>query len=104
GHGLGKRPTLERYAAADHLLVTRTGDVRGFVDDLLAERGLSRRVALTVPSFMWALAALAESELVAALPRMLVRVHGPRFGVTAIEPPVRIGYSEIRAVATRPAM
>lgn len=104
GHTLGPRPTLRRYAAAGHLLVTRAGDSRGFVDDVLAEHGLARTVVLTVPSFMWALAALAESDLVAALPRMLVRAHGSRFGVVAVEPPVPMGRSRITVVASRAAM
>jgi hypothetical protein len=37
------------------------------------------------------------------LPRMLVRVHGARFGVTAIEPPLPLGASRVRVVATRAA-
>jgi DNA-binding transcriptional LysR family regulator len=104
GHRLGRRPTLDRYAQARHVLVTRTGDRRGFVDDLLAKHGLSRTVALTVPTFMAALAAICDSDLVAALPRSLVEKQGARFGVVAAEPPVRIGHSRIKAIATRPAM
>jgi DNA-binding transcriptional LysR family regulator len=86
------------------VLVARAGDIRGFVDDVLAEHGLERTVVLTVPSFMWALAALAQSDLVAALPRMLVRAHGSRFGVVAVEPPMRMGRSRVTVVASRAAM
>jgi len=39
------------FCAAHHLLVSLSGDPRGFVDDLLAQRGLKRRIALTVPTF-----------------------------------------------------
>ena len=55
-----------------HLLVSLTGDAHGFVDEMLAKRGLPRRVALTVPNFMMALALIAETDLIAALPRRLV--------------------------------
>jgi DNA-binding transcriptional LysR family regulator len=104
GHPLGKRPSLERYAAAQHVLVSPTGAARGFMDDVLAEHGLERRIALTVPSFLWALTVLADGDLVATLPRTLVRAHGKRFGVTALEPPLPFGPTRVRAVATRAAM
>jgi DNA-binding transcriptional LysR family regulator len=104
GHPLGKKPSLARYAAAQHVLVSPTGAARGFMDDVLAEHGLQRRIALTVPSFMWALTVLADGDLVATLPRTLVRAHGGRFGVAALEPPLRVGATRVRAVATRAAM
>jgi DNA-binding transcriptional LysR family regulator len=104
GHPLGKKPSLERYAAAQHVLVSPTGAARGFMDDVLAEHGLQRRIALTVPSFLWALTVLDGGDLVATLPRTLVRVHGARFGATAIEPPLPFGATRVRAVATRAAM
>jgi DNA-binding transcriptional LysR family regulator len=104
GHALGKKPSLERYAAAQHVLVSPTGAPRGFMDDLLAEHGLSRNVALTVPTFLWALTAIADSDLVGTLPRTLVRVHGARFGVAALEPPLPLGATRVRVVATRAAL
>ena len=104
GHALGKKPSLEQYAAAQHVLVSPTGAARGFMDDLLAEHGLSRKIALTVPSFLWALTVIADGDLVGALPRTLVRVHGARFGVTALEPPLPFGATRVRVVATRAAL
>lgn len=104
GHPLGKKPSLAQYAAAQHVLVSPTGAGRGFMDDLLAEHGLSRRIALTVPSFLWALTVIADGDLVGTLPRTLVRTHGGRFGVTALEPPLPFGQTRVRAVATRAAM
>jgi DNA-binding transcriptional LysR family regulator len=104
GHPLGKKPTLARYAAAQHVLVSPTGAARGFVDDVLEKHGLQRRIALTVPTFLWGLTVLAEGDLVAALPRTLVRAHGAKFGVVAIEPPLPLASTRVRAVATRAAM
>jgi DNA-binding transcriptional LysR family regulator len=104
GHPLLARPTLEAYCAAAHLLVARGADGRGFVDEALAARGLSRRVALTVPSFLWALAVLAETDLVGALPRRLVARHGPRAGVAAAEPPIPLRSDAIAAVTVKAAL
>ena len=86
------------------LMITNTQSGTNIMDDLLAEHGLSRRIALTVPSFLWALTVIADGDLVGTLPRTLVRVHGARFGVAALEPPLPFGATRVRAVATRAAM
>lgn len=104
GHSLGKKPSLARYAAAQHVLVSPTGAARGFMDDLLAEHGLARKIALTVPSFLWALTVIGGGDLIGTLPRTLVRMHGARFGVTALEPPLPFGATRVRVVATKAAM
>lgn len=88
GHPLADDPTLERWCAVEHLVVSTSGEAHGFVDELLASRGLARRVALTVPNFMLALATLAETDLVAALPQRLIEMHGHRFGLTGLPPPM----------------
>ena len=53
GHPFAADPTLERYCEASHLVVSHSGDPNGFVDRLLAQEGRSRRVARTVPNFMF---------------------------------------------------
>jgi len=70
----------------------------------LAAQHRSRRVAVTVPNFMMALAAVAETDLVAALPRRLMAMHAARFGVVASEMPLSHPNSIVRAVATKAAM
>jgi DNA-binding transcriptional LysR family regulator len=103
-HPLAKNPSLASYGRAEHLLVSRHGDPRGFVDDVLEAHGVRRRVALTVPSFVWALTIVADSDIVAALPRGLVAAYGARFGVEAFEPPVPLGRFRILAVTPQVAM
>jgi DNA-binding transcriptional LysR family regulator len=103
-HPFAASPTLEAYRAAQHLVVSVTGDPHGFVDQALAEHGLARRTAVTAPNFMFALALLADTDLVSALPRRFTAMHGPRFGVTGVEPPLRLPRFQLRAVAPRAAM
>jgi DNA-binding transcriptional LysR family regulator len=103
-HPLRRRPTLERYCEQRHLVVSEDGDPLGFVDELLAREGRSRRVALTVPNFMFALAMLPDSDLACALPRRLVAMHGARFGVAAIEPPLSLPRFRLNAVVPRVAL
>ena len=73
GHPFAKASTLARYCELQHLVVSLTGDAHGFVDTLLAKQGRTRRVAATVPNFMLALAVIAETDLISALPRTLRR-------------------------------
>src|SRR4051794_39098567 len=104
GHRFARAPTMAAFCDAHHLLVTLSGDPRGFVDDVLAKQGRTRRIALTVPTFMMALAHLANSELVAALPRRLVAIHAARFGLTSVELPFKRKPDPIVAVAPKAAM
>jgi DNA-binding transcriptional LysR family regulator len=62
-------PSLEAYAALDHVLVSPRGDTSGALDRLLAEHGLKRRIALLVATYLAIPAALAASKLVATVPR-----------------------------------
>lgn len=104
GHPFADKPTLDRFLAVQHLLVSHTGEAFGFIDRLLAEQGLSRRIALTVPNFMFALAVIAETDLVAALPRAFVAMHGARFGVASVKAPMRLTRFRIRAIAPTVAL
>jgi DNA-binding transcriptional LysR family regulator len=104
GHPFARNPTLDRYCESQHLLVSASGDAHGFFDLILAGQGRSRRVALTVPNFLMALAVVAETNLVASLPRRLVATHAARFGVVTSELPLSYPHSIVRAVATKAAM
>jgi DNA-binding transcriptional LysR family regulator len=61
GHPYALEPGLRRFCEAHHVLVSVTGQSQGFIDRLLLERGRARRIAVTVPSFMLALALVAET-------------------------------------------
>jgi DNA-binding transcriptional LysR family regulator len=105
-HAFGRDPSLENYCAMRHLLVSVIGDDRGVIDEALAKEGLSRRVVLTVPNFMIALATIAESDIIATLPRRLVQRHAKRFGLQLREIPLRSPRKPdgIGVVSTKAAM
>jgi DNA-binding transcriptional LysR family regulator len=104
GHPFQKAPGLRNYCALRHLVVSHTGDAYGFVDAELARQGLSRRVALTVPNFAFALGVLAETDLVSALPRRFVEMHGPRFGIVAVKAPLALPGFAINLVLPKVAL
>ncbi|WP_437657388.1 LysR family transcriptional regulator [Sorangium sp. So ce1182] len=64
GHPASRRTlTVARYAACEHLMVSPHGEDHNVIDGELAERGLRRRVALTVSHFLVAPFILAGSDL-----------------------------------------
>jgi len=72
GHPLtGAEPTMERFADAVHVVVSRRGLRHGPVDAVLEAHGLRRRVAAAVASFAAALAIVEGSDAVCVLPRRL---------------------------------
>ncbi|RWK60484.1 LysR family transcriptional regulator [Mesorhizobium sp.] len=104
GHPFADDPTLERYCEMKHLVVSFTGDPHGFVDEVLATQGFSRRIALTVPSFMFALSVLADTDLISALPKRFVAMHAARFGVVSLEAPLPLTTFQLNAIAPTAAM
>lgn len=104
GHAYAKAPSLKRFCEMRHVLVSLTGDAHGFVDIALAERGLKRRIELTVPNFMMALAIVAETDLIAALPKQLAATHAARFNVVSTKPPLPLRRDPIRAVTSKAAL
>jgi len=104
GHRFARNPTLERYCEMQHLVVSHSGDPHGFVDDALAKRGRERRIALTVPNFMLAVAVVAETDLLAALPGRFAAMHRARFGIVGLDAPLPLPASRVNAVAPKAAL
>lgn len=104
GHSLTTAPTLDRYCEVRHIVVSLTGDPYGFIDDALSKLDRSRRIALTVPNFMFALSVVAESDFVCALPRRFAAMHAARFDVVSLEALLPLGRFRLNAVAPQAAM
>ena len=96
GHALlGARVTLKRFAAEDHVAITQRGRTLEPVDSVLAEAGVARRIALTVPSAYGALMAAARSSLVACAPEPLVRGVASGLGLEIIKLPVTVPTEQV---------
>lgn len=63
------------------------GGFHGITDSALAEVGLSRRVVLSVPHFLFVIQVLMSTDLVAMLPERLVRGNP---ALQMAEPPLAI--------------
>jgi DNA-binding transcriptional LysR family regulator len=84
------RLTLRRYLASEHILVSLEGKSQGVVDRALRRNNQGRRVALTVPHFMSALALAAGSDSVLTLPTSAARRGAELFDLCVFAPPLRL--------------
>lgn len=87
---IGKKLDLATFVALPHAFIAPRGTPRGVVDDLLAERGLSRRVALMLQHFLVAPHAVAGSDLVITLAERVARAFAAHLPLTIHEPPLAI--------------
>ena len=80
--------TLDDYLAMKHLLISRTGTRFGVIDDWLAERGLSRRVALIVPHFLSAPLIVAQTDMELSLPERIANVFAASTPLSVLTLPI----------------
>jgi DNA-binding transcriptional LysR family regulator len=74
GHPLaGGELTAERFAAAEHVTVSRRGRLRGVVDGALAELGLARRVLASLPTTAAALDLVARTDVLVVVAERVCR-------------------------------
>ncbi|MEW1691453.1 LysR family transcriptional regulator [Streptomyces sp. NPDC091265] len=89
GHPLTEGPlSLERYAATEHLTVSRRGSLRDPIDDALTAQGLERRVVAAGPTAAFALQLARDSDLVVTLPDAVTRTAREQLGLVTLLPPL----------------
>ncbi|WP_411104892.1 LysR family transcriptional regulator [Streptomyces sp. cmx-4-9] len=89
GHPLTEgRLSVERYAAAEHLTVSRRGSLRDPIDDALNARGHERRVVAAGPTADFALSLALDTDLVVTLPDAVTRSARERLGLVALPAPL----------------
>ena len=86
---------------AQHLLVSVTGEIDGIVDRYLTEKGLSRRVAVTVPNSMVAFEMVESTDLLVSAPRRLVAAQAKRFALKTVELPLALPSSHIQVISPK---
>lgn len=90
-HPLAKETlSLEDFVAADHLLVSITGEVTGPTDHALQNMGLSRRVAMSVNQFHNVPPLLKQSDLICVAPSLAIEQEVFRGELAVFESPVEI--------------
>ncbi len=91
GHPLlRERVSVRRFAAIDHVLISPRGRVTGAVDEALRQRGLRRRVAVVVSTFMAAALVVAATDLVLTCATTSAVEAERHFGLHSFRPPLPI--------------
>ena len=84
----GSALTVESFCRERHILVTERGDETGAVDKELANRGLTRRIVLTVPQVSLIPMLLAESKSIATIARCAAKCLARMTTIQLIELPI----------------
>lgn len=85
-----RRLSLEAYARLSHLEIELGGWRDTAIDHALAERGLRRHVALTVPYFLAVPAIVAGSDLVATTTQSIATTFSKQLGLRFLKPPLEL--------------
>jgi len=93
GHpALKRKLTVDAFSQLDFVVVSpEGGGFRGITDTVLESRGRKRRVAMSVPHFLFVPHVVARTDLVAMLPSRLLQARSEDLRV--VEPPLDVpGY------------
>lgn len=103
GHPLAVRlRRRETFRDARHVAVVGRGQFEDPVDTWLREKGVARRIALVVPSYLQALHTVAHTDLVAFVPRRLIEALAVPLSLSIVTPPLDPGsYEEFMFHPTR---
>jgi DNA-binding transcriptional LysR family regulator len=83
--------SLKTFLSSRHVAVVGKGIREDPVDTWLRQQGLERQIALRVPSYLQALQVVAESDLVAFVPRRLAHSLARPLSLATVPPPVDPG-------------
>jgi len=85
---IGDTLDLDTFIALPHAFVAPRGTPGGIVDDLLAERGLTRRVAVMVQHFLVAPWLIAQSNMVITIADRIARAFVTQLPLKVLTPPL----------------
>jgi DNA-binding transcriptional LysR family regulator len=85
-----RRLTLKQYLEFQHVLVELREGQQALVDRALSQLGAKRQVALTLPFFVPAIFAVAQTDLILTVPRKLAKITAVMAGVRVVEAPREI--------------
>ncbi|HCT07106.1 MAG TPA: LysR family transcriptional regulator [Pseudomonas sp.] len=69
GHPLSQGTvSIRRYAEGQHVYVSRRGQARGQIDDVLESQGMPRQISTIVAGFSTAIALARDTDLIASVP------------------------------------
>lgn len=89
GHPMARRKwAVEDYARVKHVGISIFGDAGSDLDAQLAKFGVQRRMALVTPTFIAALAVVAQTDMATTMSRVFAGRFADQFGLILKEPPL----------------
>jgi DNA-binding transcriptional LysR family regulator len=90
GHpGVRKSFSLDQFVDIPHVIAVQNPEANDFVDRSLRAKGLSRRVAVEVPSLLSLPKVVADSDCVALVPGALATLSQKITPLRILEPPIK---------------
>lgn len=84
------RLTLDQLVELPHVQVAPRGKPGGYIDDVLRQRGLERRVARAVPYFITALQLVAETDYLLVVSERIAKRYAKTLGLALLELPIKL--------------
>lgn len=90
GHpGIGRTLSLDKFVTTPHVVAIQNAEANDFVDKALRAKGLSRRVAVEVPSLLPLPAVVADTDCLALVPGALANLSRRTTPLRVLEPPIK---------------
>ena len=89
GHPVAENFNFETWLAWPHVIVSGRGDLRSPLDSKLEREGFSRKVGVVVPSFRKVPLILANTDMLAMLPRQSYALEQER-NLISFPPPIEV--------------
>jgi DNA-binding transcriptional LysR family regulator len=86
---IGDRMSLRTFLEASHAVVRPEGRTHDLFERALQQRGLVRRIRLEIPHFLSLPTIIAQSDLVATVPRDIGLAFAKLANLRAVEPPLK---------------
>jgi DNA-binding transcriptional LysR family regulator len=96
--GIRDKLTLRRFLSLDHVLISSPTDGRGVVDYALADRGMSRTVAVHVPHFLEAPSLVAETDLIVTMAERVVARLAEPLNLRLFPCPIRLDPFDVKMI------
>jgi DNA-binding transcriptional LysR family regulator len=87
---------LKMFCELSHVIRSIDGSMAGLTDEALRREGMKREVVLALPHFQAVGLAVAQSELIACVPRQFAELAAGELGLSIWRPPIKIAVPEIK--------
>jgi DNA-binding transcriptional LysR family regulator len=91
-----RAPSLDKYLAERHLVISPGGTPGSIVDTALARHGHERRIALRVTNFLIAPVVVCQTDFLSTLPMRLAQQLAKTYPLRLLQPPLELPRFEHR--------